>query len=250
MNSWIERVKKELIPQLWNVDEVIISHQITEKNIQPELENLWKNVKYIYMYEKWLSKNRNNALKYATADICHICDDDLDYRDWFEKIILAEYEKNEADIITFQALTPSWNKHFQVSQWKHTRLSILRIWSWWITFRRESLVKNNRIFDENFWLWARYPVWEENIFLADAIKLWCTLRHSDQAIVIHPEESSGINYRDELIIARIKVWKRLFWFFWWVFAVFYFTIFHFKFYKNQYSIWGFFCLSCKSLVYE
>jgi len=53
INSWIDRVKKELIPQLKNVDEIIISHQITDKNIKPEKEFLWEKVKYFYMYDYW-----------------------------------------------------------------------------------------------------------------------------------------------------------------------------------------------------
>jgi len=36
MNEGIERVKNTLLPELQNVDEVIISHQITDENISPE----------------------------------------------------------------------------------------------------------------------------------------------------------------------------------------------------------------------
>jgi glycosyltransferase involved in cell wall biosynthesis len=35
MNSEIDRVIKNLLPQLNFVDEVIISHQITDENIKP-----------------------------------------------------------------------------------------------------------------------------------------------------------------------------------------------------------------------
>jgi hypothetical protein len=51
-----------------------------------------------------------------------------------------------------------------------------------------------------------------------------------------------------LIIARIKVFKRIFWFLWWLAGVFYFTILHRKFYKEKFSSWKFFSLSFKSLV--
>ncbi len=250
MNEWIERVKKELIPQLKNVDEVIISHQITDKNILPEKEELWKNVKYVFMREKWLSKNRNNALKYANSDICHICDDDLDFVDWFEKIIKNAYKNINADIITFQAKTPKWKRYFPIKNWEHTRVSILRLWSWWITFKRKNIEKNNIKFDENFWLWAKYSTWEENIFLTDSYKKWLKMYHLDKVIVVHSEESSWIQYKDrqDLIIARIKVWKRVWWIFWWIVAIPYFTIFHYKYYKKYFSIWKFFSLSFKSLI--
>ncbi len=249
MNEKIERVKNELIPQLKNVDEIIISHQITDKNIIPEEDSLGDNIKYIFMREKWLSKNRNHALKYATSDICHICDDDLDFVDWFEEIIKNTYRRLDADLISFQAQAPNWKKHFPVKKWKHTRFSILRIWSWWITFRREILAKNNIVFDENFWLGAKYPVWEENIFLTDCYKKWLKMYHSNEAIVIHPEESSGIDYKDrqDLIIARIKLWKRVLGIFWGIIAIPYFTLFHYKYYKKYFDFWKFLSLSCKSL---
>lgn len=248
MNEWIYRVKNELLPQLKNVDEVIISHQITDWSILPESNNLWENVKYFFMFEKWLSKNRNNALKYSKSDICYICDDDLNFIAWFDEIIKNEYKKSDYDIITFQAENESWKKHFKLKEGNHNRFSVLKIWSWWITFKRESLIKNNIYFDESFWLGTKYPVWEENIFLTDSIKKWLKMYHSDKPIVIHPNESSWIDYREELIIARIKVFKRLFWFIWWSAWVFYFTILHYKYYKTKFSTKEFFILSFNSLV--
>lgn len=248
MNDRIHRVKNELLEQLKNVDEVIISHQITDKNIKPELEKLWDNVKYFYMFEKWLSKNRNNAIKMSNWDICYICDDDLNFVEWFEDIIKNEYQKSIYDIITFQAKNEKWEKHFKLNEWYHNRLSILKIWSWWVTFKRNSLIKNNILFDEKFWLWSKNPVWEENIFLTDCFKKWLKMYHSDKIIVIHPNESSGIDYRDDLIISRIRVFKRLLWFIWGFLWIFYFTFFHYKFYKEKYSIFKFFILSFKSLI--
>jgi len=253
MNEWINRVKKELLKQLKNVDEIVISHQITNKNIIPEklesLKKYHKNIKYTFMNEKWLSKNRNNAFKYSTTDICHICDDDLNYIKWFEKIIKKEYEKNNFDIITFQAENDKLEKHFNIKDWIHNRLSILKVWSIWITFRRKNILKLWINFDINYGLWAKFPVWEENIFLTDCYKKGLKLVHSNQSIVIHTNESSWIDYnnRKDLIIARIKVFKRLFWFVGWFLGVFYFTILHYKYYKNDFSVKEFFILSLKSL---
>lgn len=104
MNDGINRVVSELLPQLKKVDEIIISHQITDNITQPYKDSLPPRVKYVYMFEGGLSKNRNNALKYSTADICHICDDDLNYLEGFEEVIKNAYGSSDADIITFQAL--------------------------------------------------------------------------------------------------------------------------------------------------
>jgi len=202
------------------------------------------------MFEKWLSNNRNNALKNSKSDICHICDDDLNYIDWFEDIIKNEYQKSNYDIITFQALNNKKENHFKIKEKKHNKFSIMKVWSWGITFRRESLYDNNILFDENYWLWTKYPVWEENIFLNDCFINWLKMYHSNKSIVTHPDESSGILYREELIEARIKVFKKLFWLLGWFLWVFYFTILHYKYYKNNFSPVEFFILSFKSLFNE
>jgi hypothetical protein len=248
MNDWIDRVLKELLPQLKNVDEVIISHQITDNKIKPKEWKLWKNIKYFFMFEKWLSKNRNNALKNSTTDICHICDDDLNYIPWFQDIILQEYNKTNFDVISFQVENEKWKKRYNIIKWKYNPLSVLRVWSAWITFNRKKILENNILFNEDFWLWTKYPVWEENIFLHDCYKKWLKMSHSNDSIVIHPDESSWIDYRKELIIARIKVFKKIFWFIWWFAWAFYFTIFHYKFYKNKFSILEFLKLSFLSLL--
>lgn len=248
MNSWIERVKKDVLPQLKWVDEIVISHQITDENIKPEIIDFWENIKYLHIFSSWLSKNRNNALKHSKSDICYICDDDLNFLEWFEKIIKESYKKSDYDLITFQAQNEKWEKHFKIKEWNHTKLSVLKVWSWGVTFKRENLIKNNIYFDENFWLGALYPVWEENIFLTDCYKKWLKMYHSDKSIVIHPDESSWIDYRKDLIIARIKVFKRLFWFIWWIAWIFYFTILHYKYYKYKFSVVDFFILSFKSLI--
>jgi len=252
MNDWINRVKKELLPQLKDADEIIISHQITDKNIKPEQKNSFgEKIKYYYMFDKWLSKNRNNALKHATADICYICDDDLNFVKWFVDIIKNEYIKHKNyDIITFQAKDEKWKLRFFVKEGKHSIFSICKISSLWITFKRKSILEKWIKFDENFGLGAKYIVWEENIFLRDAQKKWLKLYHSNKVIVIHPSESSGINYEnnEKLVVSRIKLFKRMYWFIWGLFAIPYFTILHYKYYKNKISIWKFLILSFKGLI--
>jgi glycosyltransferase involved in cell wall biosynthesis len=233
------------LPQLSAVDEVIISHQITDDRIQAEEGVLWKNVNYYSMRGVWLSKNRNMALKHATWDICYICDDDLSFIEGFEEKIKSAYSKANADLIIFQAQNENGIAHYKLKKWKHNFLSVLSVWSCWVTFRRESIRKKQLFFDENFWLWSSYPVWEENIFLSDCLRQWLTIEHVDKAIVVHPEESSGTDYREELIIARIKVFRRMFGWAWAIFAILYFTIFHYNIYKSKFSVWNFLRLSLK-----
>ena len=250
-NSNIKRVKKELLPKLIKdneIDEVIISHQIFDKNIKPEKELIKGKIKYFYMFKKGLSKNRNNGIKNSKSDICHICDDDLVYLENFSNIIKEEYLKNNSlDVITFQALDEKNQKHFKIKKGKHNKLSILKIWSCGITFKRNSILNKKIKFDENFGLGSKWVCGEENIFLKNCLDEKLNLFHSDKSIVFHKKESSGFKFRDELIISRIKVFKRLFGFLGGIFGVIYFTIFKYNEYKNKYSFIKYFWLSLKGL---
>lgn len=249
MNENIFRVQSKLLQQLVDTDEIIISHQITDGK-QYFLKNFPKNVKYVSMNGKWLSKNRNNALKYATSDVCYICDDDLDILPNFVRIIRDVYQNSSSDVITFQAIDEKWRSVFRIKPGKHNIFSVLRVWSWGITFRREKILQKNIFFDENFGLWAKYPVSEENIFLSECLKNKLKIEHSDEVIVSHSSESSGILYRDELIVARVQVFKKIFGFLGGAASIFYFWIFHYSLYKEKIWIQKFLKLSLKSLFYE
>lgn len=108
MNAGIQRVIAELLPQLLlqleSADEIIISHQITDPDFQNQERDFPDKVRYFSMQEKGLSKNRNNALKQAKADLCYICDDDLTFLPNAIKIIKQTYKNSDADLITFQAI--------------------------------------------------------------------------------------------------------------------------------------------------
>ncbi|MFW5704360.1 MAG: glycosyltransferase [Nanoarchaeota archaeon] len=251
MNDKIKKVKKELLPQLKKKNvEVIISHQITESNIKPEINSLGVNVKYFFMYDKGLSKNRNNALKYASGDICVVCDDDVRFVKDFYDIIFNAYLKNkEADIITFQSLNLKnrLRKNYNLNKFRHNWKSILSVSSIEITFKRRKVLSKKLYFDESFGLGAKYNSGEENIFLKDSLTRGLKLISVPSPINLHPHESSGQIYSRQLIISRIKLFKRMFGFFGGIFAVFYFTIFHYKFYRKKFSLFRFFVLSLKSV---
>ncbi|MDQ7023129.1 MAG: hypothetical protein Q9M97_06420 [Candidatus Gracilibacteria bacterium] len=115
--------------------------------------------------------------KILPPDICYICDDDLNFIDGFQNIIKQEYKKSNYDIITFQAENEKGKKYFNVKTGKHNRFSVLKIWSWGITFRRKSIINNKILFNEIFGLGSKYPVGEENIFLTDCYKKGLFMNH-------------------------------------------------------------------------
>jgi len=247
MNEGINTVKTHLLPQLVWVDQIVISHQITDPDRKPEQDTFGEHIVYTSLYEKGLSKNRNNALQHCTTDICYICDDDLVILPHFASTIKDAYTHINADIITFQAQNEQGKHHFPLKKGHHTIFSVGRISSRGITRKRAVLNQKNITFDEQFWLGAQFPVGEENIFLKDSHDAWLRLYHQNTPLVEHPDESSGTNYRKELIIARIQVFKRMYGLLWGIAAVGYFTVLHFPLYRDKFSVWTVLKLSMKSL---
>ena len=118
---------------------------------------------------KGLSKSRNLAIQYATGDICLLCDDDEQLDPSYEETILCAYERMpEADMICFRiANQPSRLK--QETQ-RLTKWTAMRIASWQITFRRESILKSGIRFDEDMGAGTGNGGGEEVKFLRDCIK--------------------------------------------------------------------------------
>ncbi|WP_421240635.1 glycosyltransferase [Aeromonas enteropelogenes] len=172
------------------------------------------NIRMLSCKERGSSNSRNMALKNATGDICLIADDDVGYVDGMENIVLGAFEKYpDADIITFQIVTPEGNPfnagYPQQSQWHNWR-SILRCASIEIAFRRDAVLKAGLSLDTNFGLGSKYRVHDEIIFLKDAMDRGLKLLYLPIPIVIHPAESSGTDFNDHLVTSKGAAFVRLF----------------------------------------
>ena len=166
------------------------------------------------MSEKGLAKSRNKALALTQADIVHIADDDLGYKENIEKTIIDAFRQYpEADIITFQIETPEGEqfKDYSKEIFWHTSRSIMRTCSVEIALRIQSVKKYNLQFDENFGLGAPFPTGEEIIFLTDAFKKGLKILYIPKPIVIHPKESSGSAYANTALLeAKGAMFYRIF----------------------------------------
>lgn len=146
----------------------------------------------IYSFnEKGLSKSRNKAIQYLSKEIGVFADDDVIYEDNCQDIIKQAYEEyQEADIIAFyvESTNPKRAVRKQKTH-KVNRISAMRIQSFQITFRRDS-IKNKLYFDEDFGANAKYSMGEENIFLYDALKKGMKIYYIDKKIGIVRQEQS------------------------------------------------------------
>lgn len=145
-------------------------NQITKKGLNL-LNNKGQNSILSYL-EKGLSRSRNKALINSNCDICVIADDDMYYEgNYLESITNAYTKYPDADIIIFVVDNEdiAHKKKIQ-KEGRISYLKSLKVQSVQMTFKRESILKNNIKFDEHFGAGSTYYWGEENIFLFDCLR--------------------------------------------------------------------------------
>ena len=128
-------------------------------------------VLWIDTTERGLSKSRNMALRNATADVCMIADDDMEYRPGYVQTVLSAFEQNAADIIGFQVMGIEREfKKYNPKPCKVSHLRSMKMASVEIAFRRDAFVKNNIVFDEQIGAGTEFLMGEESAMLFQCLK--------------------------------------------------------------------------------
>lgn len=159
--------------------DALIINQCTQSEILNEIKLDQKtsgvqnqthmNIRMLNTNTRGLSKSRNLAIQYASGDICLLCDDDEQLDSTYEDTILNAYaELPDADIICFR-ISNQPSRLMQKTQ-RLTKWTAMRIASWQITFRRESILKSGIRFDEDMGAGTGNGGGEEVKFLRDCIK--------------------------------------------------------------------------------
>ena len=127
------------------------------------------SIRMISTTERGLSKSRNLAIKNSFADICLFCDDDEQLVSEYESIILHAFKQlKEADIIAFDVE----GSVCQLAKKTHCLhyLELLRISSYQIAIRRNSIINANVYFDPFMGAGSGNGAQEENKFLMDCLR--------------------------------------------------------------------------------
>ena len=120
------------------------------------------------MKERGLTKSRNAAIERSEADICLLCDDDECFSDdYIQKMVRAYEENPQADVIIFKMINRKPSFEDKVMRLKFPK--ILKVSSWQISFKRESLIKTGVRFDEMLGSGTGNGAEEELKFLSDCI---------------------------------------------------------------------------------
>ena len=198
---------EQLVKTMNISSKYLIVNQTLDNNI--EIKN--KNV--ITKAEKGLSKSRNVAIKESKEDIILFADDDVIYNSDYRQIILETYDKYpKADIICFYV--ESRNKKRKTKRMKTGKIGYIksmRVVSFEISCKRNSLLKNNLKFDENFGIGAKNNRGEEQVFLYEAIKKGLNIIFVNKKIgEVLQEESSWLSkYDTEYFKIQGRIFKKL-----------------------------------------
>lgn len=172
---------------------------ITRKNIKGDVHK----VEYLESKDRGLSKSRNMAIANATADICILCDNDVEYVDDYEQLINNAFvQYPDADVIVFYIKRKEKPVPNYPSARRMNYLSVLKIFSPEIAFRRENI--SDIRFNEEFGAGAKYIMGEENIFLYECLKKHKKIYYVPVKIAeLREEESTWFKgYNEKFFVSR------------------------------------------------
>ncbi|MDO4511001.1 MAG: glycosyltransferase [Bacteroidales bacterium] len=169
-----------------------------------------------------LSRNRNNCLLHASADVCLICDDDCRYTPEGLRAIVDTFKQHpEAHIITFVAKNSTAYKHYPLTRFNLSKkVRKFFVSSIEIALRREAVVGKVE-FNEYFGLGAElFGAGEEAIFVADALNAGLNCQYFPIQVVEHFGPTTGVSHlADEKVLRangailfrnyRATMWLRL-----------------------------------------
>lgn len=164
MNNNAEKLIRE--SNLTKVNTIIVNQCKVSNEFVRKIDALHIELK---SYLRGLSVSRNCAVKLSRADICLISDDDEIFVDNLEKKVVSAYKKlPDADVIIFAMINQpqSLGTKCRRLKWYDT----LKVSSWQISFKRESIIKNKIHFDVKLGAGTGNGAGEENKFLIECLK--------------------------------------------------------------------------------
>lgn len=199
-----------LMPPIPSV-HYVISVQYTTGDV-PEIPAVLadrSDVTVTMLEGRGLSRNRNNALAHATADVVVISDDDCRYTpEAIAAIREAFAAQPEVDVLCFEAVgfdgrpfkryPPTAMSYADARREGYAPASVE------LAFRRTSLTHFGLRFDERFGLGSDYPAGEEEVLLCDLMKAGAHIGFVPQVIVSTDAATTG---RRVLGDARLQATK-------------------------------------------
>lgn len=139
--------------------------------------------------DRGLTKSRNMAIEKSCGDICLLCDDDEVFKKDYEQKIVSAYEQlPDADIIIFKMADRKPSFPDKVMRLKFPK--IMKVSSWQISFKRQSLIDSGVRFDELLGAGTGNGAEEELKFLKDSLGAKLRIYYVPSEIALVGQESS------------------------------------------------------------
>lgn len=117
--------------------------------------------------DRGIGKSRNEAIMRADRDICLFSDEDIEYVDGYEELIVREFEKNpKADMILFNIEVEETRRTYHITERKKVHwYNCGRYGAVSFAMKRESLLASGVMYSQLFGGGARYSNGEDSLFL-------------------------------------------------------------------------------------
>lgn len=168
----------------------IICNQNPDRTAYRAYQKDGRSIRWYDFQERGVGLNRNNALHRATAEICLLADDDVEFFPGYEQTIVQAFERYpKADVIVFNIEGADGKRRTVSHRAKRIRgYNCGQYGAVRIAFRRMSVVKNAISFNQLFGGGCMFTAGEDIIFLRTCIKKGlrvvavpdCILRLTDQ----------------------------------------------------------------------
>lgn len=160
-----------------STDAVIINQ--TDAFSYEEFERKGRKIRAYSFRERGVGLSRNNALLRADAEICLFSDEDIVYKDDYEKLVLSEFEKHpEADMILFNVEVAPERRTYHIENFGRVKwYNSGRYPTYSFAFRLDKVRKKNITFSLLFGGGAKYSNGEDSLFLKECLekglKVYC-----------------------------------------------------------------------------
>lgn len=175
--------------QEMNIQSDVVFANQADRYDYEELEFEGNLARMITTNQRGVGRNRNTALLYAKREICLLADDDIIYKEGYEKAIINAFKDiPKADIIIFNCYSNSEQKPritngiSRVRYWNFMRHGTCRM-----AIRKASIVRKNIFFSLLFGGGAIYSSGEDSLFLKKALE-------QGLRVYTHPYFIGTINY--------------------------------------------------------
>jgi glycosyltransferase involved in cell wall biosynthesis len=196
-----------------NTDAIVINQADIFKKETFRYRN--NTIQFLTFDERGVGLSRNNALMRSEADIVVFGDQDIEYVEQYEAIILNEFNSNpNADMIVFNVPSSNPNRPTYIIPKANRvrRYNCLRYGAVKMAVKMDAIRKNNIYFSLSFGGGAEYASGEDSIFIYDFIKSGLRV-YSCPEIIGYVSQTSSTwfeGYNDKYFIDKGLLYKHLF----------------------------------------